>query len=114
MSTESWHGRLQDILCAIDEIGQFVAGMDQGQFRADPRTISAVSYQFVIIGEAARHLPEEVTTQYPAVPWGKMKAMRNIIAHEYQRVDGAILWETAVHDLPGLIPLLHEILEREP
>jgi uncharacterized protein with HEPN domain len=114
MSTRSWYGRFQDIVDAIDEIGRFVAGMSRDQFCADSRTISAVSYQFVIIGEAARHVPEEAQVKHPAVPWAKVKAMRNVIAHEYERVDCAILWETAVHDLPSLLPSLRHPLEQDP
>jgi uncharacterized protein with HEPN domain len=114
MSTRSWRERIQDIVDAIDEIGWFVAGMSRDQFCADLRTISAVSYQFVIIGEATRHVPEEAQLQHPAVPWATMKAMRNVIAHEYERVDCAILWETARHDLPSLLPLLRLLLDPDP
>ncbi|MGD9892530.1 MAG: DUF86 domain-containing protein [Dehalococcoidia bacterium] len=114
MSTRSWLERIEDIADAIDEIGSFVAGLSRDQFCADLRTISAFSYQFVIIGEAARHIPEEGQIQHPAVPWAKMRAMRNVIAHEYERVDCTILWETAGSGLPSLFPLLRRLLEPDP
>jgi uncharacterized protein with HEPN domain len=36
----------------------------------------------------------ETQALYPVVPWGKMKAMRNIIAHAYFHIDLEIIWDT--------------------
>jgi uncharacterized protein with HEPN domain len=42
-----------------------------------------------------------------------MQAIRNVIVHEYFRLDVAILWQTITQNLPPLEPLLQGILERE-
>ena len=63
-----------------------------------------------IIGEAARHIPPDVEAIHPQIPWRLMRDMRNVIAHEYFGVDWQIVWETAVNDLPVLVPFLENIL----
>ncbi len=37
----------------------------------------------------------------PQIPWRKMKAMRNIAAHEYFGLDLATVWQTATADVPA-------------
>jgi uncharacterized protein with HEPN domain len=94
MSTRSPQERIEDILEAITEIEQFVAGMDFPQFAQDRKTIKAVMTDFVILGEAAGHIPERIILQTPEVPWGVMRAMRNRMVHVYFAVSPQILWDT--------------------
>jgi uncharacterized protein with HEPN domain len=67
----------------------------------------------MVIGEAAKQISEHVQSRFPQIPWAKMKGMRNVVVHEYFRVDLKILWQTITCDLPGLIPTLREIA-KEP
>ena len=39
-----------------------------------------------------------------------MKAMRNLVAHNYGRMDQAIIWETATVDIPALLRFCEEQL----
>ena len=75
--------------------------------------MEAVTYNFAIIGEASRHVPVDITEQYPNIPWLDMRDMRNLVIHEYSAVNKHILWDTIIEDLPPLIPLLQDILDRE-
>lgn len=106
-----WPERVRDILAAIDEIGRFVAGMDREAFIGDARTQKAVLADFSIIGEAARHVPDEVCDMYPQVAWRQMRDMRNIIVHVYFAVEPAIVWETIQNDLPALERQLNRTLD---
>jgi uncharacterized protein with HEPN domain len=49
------------------------------QFIADRKTIDAVVRNFIIIGEAASHLPEEIIERHIDLPWREMRDMRNIV-----------------------------------
>ena len=40
-----------------------------------------------VIGEAVRALPEEATRVMPDIPWASIAGLRNIVVHEYFRVD---------------------------
>jgi uncharacterized protein with HEPN domain len=90
VSPRSWEARLRDILDAVDEILDFTAGMDEDSLAADAKTLKAVLADFAIIGEAATHLPEEVTDSHPGLPWRSMRAMRNLVIHAYFHVEPAL------------------------
>jgi uncharacterized protein with HEPN domain len=56
---------LSDILGAARAAREFVAGMAYADFVRDLKTQSAVTFQLVIIGEAAKGLSEAVLARYP-------------------------------------------------
>lgn len=105
---------MQDILRAIARIGRYADGMSFDDFRCDERTKDAVIRNVIVIGEAANHVPGEVQALYPHVPWAQMRDIRNLLVHAYYEVRVAILWETAVSDLPPLVPLPSAMLDRQP
>jgi len=79
-------------------------------FLDDPRTIRAVAFEFTTIGEAAHAIPVEVQERYQEVPWGKMQGIRNVLVHEYFRLDEEILWKASQEDIPLLIAALEKIM----
>jgi uncharacterized protein with HEPN domain len=112
MPLRDWRFRLEDMLKAMNEIKQFTRDLTFDRFCADTRTMQAVLYSLAVIGEAARHVPEEVKTKYPEIPWRDISDMRNVVIHEYFGVDPDILWETIHNDLPSLQALLNSILKQ--
>ncbi len=110
MSRRDWRDRIRDILEAIAEIQRFTHGVTYESFRGDDKSIRAVEMNFIIIGEAASQIPEEVEEKYPNIPWNLMRAMRNRIVHAYFNVDEKLMWDTIQNDLPPLIPLLEKLL----
>ena len=109
MSPRDWKERIQDILDAIAEIQKFTYGMDFDSFNKDDRTIRATELDFIVIGEAANQISEDVQGGYPEIPWHLMRAIRNRIVHAYFSVDAQLLWETVENDLPLLIEPLKRI-----
>ena len=67
-------------------------------------------YDLAIIGEAIRSVPIEVEMQYPDIPWNEARGIRNIVLHEYFRVNLAIVWQTIQMDLPQLAMSLQQLL----
>lgn len=110
MSPRDWRDRIRDILDAIAEIQKFTQGMDFETFRQDDKSIRAVEMNFIIIGEAAGQVPEEIEEKHPTIPWNLMRAMRNRIVHVYFKVDEKLMWDTIQNDLPPLIPVLEKLL----
>lgn len=88
--------------------------MNSNSFVKDLKTIRAVAFELITIGEATRTIPDDVRKHNSEVPWGKMQSIRNVIIHEYFRVDEEIIWQTIQEDLPPLIPLLEDILKTNP
>ena len=109
-----WQVRIVDILDAIAKIEQYVEGLDREAFEANEMIVDAVLRNLEIIGETTRHLPAAATDKYSDVPWANIRALRNIIAHEYFGVNRPIIWETIERRLPELRERLREGLDDEP
>ncbi len=84
--------------------------MEFNRFRGDDRTIRAVEMNFIIIGEAANQIPDEIEEMFPEIPWMLMRAMRNRIVHVYFQIDEKLMWDTVKNDLPPLLPALEKLL----
>ena len=104
--------RLRDILEAIERVDAYAKGITFEQFCLDRKTIEAAQFNFIVIGEAARHVPEDIVAQHPEVAWREMRGLRNIVAHAYFNVSLPVLWETMVSDLPPLVAAIRELLEQ--
>lgn len=51
---------LDDILLAIDRIQTYTTGYNQNQFCDDLKTVDAVVRNLEVIGEAIKHIPQEI------------------------------------------------------
>ncbi len=74
----------------------------------------AVERQILVIGEAAKHLSEEFIGNNTQVPWRKIIALRNIIAHEYGEILVERIWLTATIHIPELLRNINLIFEVYP
>ena len=106
-----WRFRVRDILEAIAAIADYTDGMTYDEFLADRRTRDAVLRNLTTMGESVRWIPDEVVARHPEVPWDTLRAVRNVVVHQYFGVDTAILWETVQGDLPPLVPRLERVLD---
>jgi uncharacterized protein with HEPN domain len=104
------NNRLPDYLAHIHQAATdacaYVEGMVKEDFLADKRTQQAVIMNLIIIGEAATKLLQDhdnITEQYPTIPWRNMKGMRNRIAHGYFEINLEVVWETTQTALPKLL-----------
>jgi uncharacterized protein with HEPN domain len=48
--------------------------------------------------------------QYPDVPWKEAKGMRNVLIHEYFKIDYDEVWGTLQEDIPALKYQIEKIL----
>ena len=101
---------LRDLLDAIEKIQDFIKDLDYEDFKKDDKTKFAVIRGLEIIGEATKHISEEVRVKYPEVPWKEMAGMRDVLAHDYFGVDEETVWLTAKNKIPQLKPSIEKIL----
>lgn len=101
---------IQDSLNAAQEIFSFTTDMDYAALAADRRTQAAVLYEILIIGEAVNRLSAEFRTKHSAIPWKDIIGMRNVLAHQYDKVDSEVVWDVIQQDIPELIALLSPLL----
>jgi uncharacterized protein with HEPN domain len=111
--SRDWRFRIQDIVLSINEIEQRTRGVTFEEFTKNQTLVKAVLYDFVVIGEATRNVPNDIQLRYPLIPWRLMGGMRNVVTHEYFQVDLSRVWETIQNDLSSLLPQLQEVIERE-
>ena len=75
--------RLSDIAAAITAIRAHLATADvPTDLRRD-----AILYNLLVIGEAVKALGEQTRARQPEVPWRQIAGLRDLIAHEYFRID---------------------------
>lgn len=97
--------RLGDIRAAIASIRGYA---EAGEF--DSKTVDAVLYNLVVIGEAANQLSNETTQAAPGIPWTRIVGLRNLIAHEYFRVDREVIGDIVRDQLQELDDVIARLL----
>lgn len=102
---------IDDIIGAIEKIEKYVEKLSFDEFGQDSKTIDAVIRNFEIIGEASKHIPEEIRGKYPKIPWKEMAGMRDKLSHEYFGVKLEVVWKTIKKRLPEVKTLVNEVLE---
>ncbi len=101
---------LRDILEASQKAVQFVEGMSYEIFNNDEKTQYAVVRALAVFGEADKKIPKSVQKRFPDVPWKLMAGMRDVMVHEYFRVDLKRVFETVRRDLPPVNKAIDSML----
>ena len=103
---------IEQCLYAINHIFDYVKNIKSVEELVNNNLVyDAVQMNFIILGESASKLSEEVQKALPHVDWRAIKGFRNFVAHDYFGVDENIVW-SAIHfhlpqlkkDLEGLLP----------
>ena len=88
-------------------------GADPDVLEGDTAVHFALRYLVLTVGEAAGRVSPEFRVVHPEIPWRKVVAMRNVLAHGYDQVERERLHDTVAVDLPKLVGQLDAILEGE-
>jgi uncharacterized protein with HEPN domain len=97
-----------DILHAIDRCEEYrshLAGPDEA---LAAMAYDAVLRNLAVIGEAVRALPEDMTASMPQIAWASIAGLRNVVVHEYFRVDRGLILDVLDHHLVPLAAALGE------
>ena len=62
----------------------------------------ALLYNLLILGEAVKALGDETKARRPEVPWRQIGGLRDVLAHEYYRIDLTEIERILKRDLPAL------------
>lgn len=108
MSRE-WRFYIADMIGFASKALSYTAGLMKAQFVADTRTYDATLRNLELIGEAARHVPEEVRSAHPEIPWRMIIATRNRLIHAYLGIDDDTIWSIVQDDLPELLRALQHM-----
>jgi uncharacterized protein with HEPN domain len=83
-------------------------------FSSKPKWNYSVSFALQQIGELSKHLsPEFVKETRDTLPWRELRDMRNMYAHEYERMELSDIYDTAVNYAPLIKAFCEEYLKSE-
>lgn len=107
---------LWDMLDAARAVHGFVRDRNFGVYLQDRMLRGAVERHIEIIGEAAGRISREFQSAHPEIPWAKIIAQRNVLAHDYGEIKHERIWAVAIHHIPDLIVRLEPMtpLDRNP
>ena len=105
---------LWDMLDAARAIQTFVLSRSFEEYQADRMLRGAVERHIEIIGEAASRVSRGFRAAHPEIPWQRIIAQRNVLAHEYGEIDDGLVWRVATGRIPELIGQLKQIMPPPP
>jgi len=82
------------------------------KFLETPMIQDAVIRNFEIIGEATKHLSPELKSTYPDVAWKQIAGLRDILIHDYLKVNLNRVWGIIEQSLPQLKQTVEAILRQ--
>ena len=73
--------------------------------------LDSCSFSILQIGEIIGKLSNDFRNKYNYIPWQKIKGLRNIIVHNYGKIQFEMLWEILKNDIDELNNNCRKILE---
>ena len=104
---------INDIVVECANIKKFVSGISYDEFTENLEKVYAVAKAFENIGEAVKNIPQEITKDYPQIPWSEIAKMRDVLTHHYFGVDDKVLWDTLGSDFDMFENVMIEISKRD-
>ncbi len=107
---------LWDMLEAAKAVVRFTDGLSLHRFLDDDteQVRLSVERKLEILGEAARRVTVSFREAHPELPWKEIIGLRNLISHEYDRVNYREIYRIARVRAPVLIEILGAIMPPVP
>lgn len=102
---------LWDMLESAREIGQFTSGLKIEEYLKDRKLQLAIERSLEIIGEAAKNVSSDCQDNHSEIPWKKIIAQRNVIAHEYGEIKQERIWTVVSTNIPELVVALEPLVK---
>ena len=98
------------MLGKADYIANCAGRTTREEFLQDETLKRAFVRSIEIIGEAAKHVPDEFRQQNSEIEWRAMAAMRDRLIRGYFGVDYELVWDVVVNKIPELRRQLKSLL----
>lgn len=104
------HVRLLHIQRETTWMLEAFASTSQEAFAADIVSVRSAERGLLIISEAAKALPDTLIAEYPDVEWHAIRAIGNVLRHNYEQIEPHRLWVIVTRDLQKLHQLVSNML----
>ena len=109
---------LWDMLDAARSVREFAGGRTRDEFLSPDREAEmarlAIERKLEILGEAAGRVSEEFRNNHPEIPWKEIVGLRNVISHQYDKVDYMEVYTIVRERIPDLIALIEPLVPPVP
>ena len=102
--------RMRDISEAIAKIEKYTV-RGKAEFLKSELIQGWTLLQLQIIGEAVRSMSIETREKHSEINWRDIIDFRNLLVHEYFRVDLQIVWQILEQEIPTLKQQINTILQ---
>lgn len=99
--------RFADILAAIQRCRDYEPHLRSDELAS--MAYDAILRNLAVIGEAVRSLPAETRDAMPDVPWSAIAGLRNVVVHEYFRVNPDLILDIVDNQLTPLADRLRSL-----
>ena len=103
------HLYLESIRDCLERIAEYTAEGEQ-TFLASRLIQDGVIRNLEVIGEATKNLSSELREANPDIPWRQVAGMRDVLIHDYLKVNLTRVWRTVITDLPPLRDTITRLL----
>ncbi|MGH3772279.1 MAG: HepT-like ribonuclease domain-containing protein [Pseudonocardiaceae bacterium] len=98
--------RVRHLVEAAGKAVSYAAGRNRDDLDDDELLRLALTKLVEIVGEAAKHVSNDLRESHPEVPWSATARMRDRLVHHYFDINLDVLWSTVTEDLPRLLAIL--------
>ena len=95
---------LESIIEYCEEIAKAITrfGSDEEDFLEDVLFQNSCAFALIQIGEKVKRLSVETTTKYSTVEWKDIAKYRDMLSHNYDKMNLHMVWGTILNEVPVL------------
>ena len=101
---------LIDMRDACARVMHHCGGLSREQFFANELARDAALWNLLLLGEAAKQVPEHIRLEHSAIEWRKISGFRYVLAHGYFGLDEDIIWDVIENKIPPLRKAVEQAL----
>jgi len=103
---------LESIRDCLERIAEYTEP-GEAAFLASRLIQDGVIRNLEVIGEATKNLSDDLRASNPSIPWRQIAGMRDVLIHDYLKVNLSRVWRTVESDLPPLDAAVKRLLQQD-
>lgn len=91
---------------------KYTSSITYDEYIANELVVSHTIICLQQIGEIISRLDDRFRSEYPDIPWSKIRALRSQMVHNYDGIRYNIVWNILQNNLPQLLADMTRLLEK--